>query len=355
MSTDRKRCLMIGAGGMAAGWIDRFFPAFKRRSEIVALVDINEQVLHAKADQLGLPRQARFTDFRRAFAEVEADYCTIVIPPWVHRACVEAACRRQMAILTEKPIADSWQDVVAIYRAVSRARVKCTVIQNYRYDPSMYTFRSLLRNEHLGKLNYIMGKFMADYRSRGAWGAFRHEIPHSLLVEGGVHHLDMLRNLSGSRCVSISGYEWNRPWSSFDGESNASYVMKMANGVIAHYEGSCSAAGKQNNWHQEYYRAECEKGEIEVDNDGIVRTIVRNNRTGKITTKEIKLRSPKFTGHSHVIDAHLNWMSGGPKPETTLDDNMHSNAAIFGAIEASRRGTVVDVAAMVKKATARKP
>ncbi len=355
MGSKRKRCLMIGAGGMAGGWIDRFFPAFKRRSEIVALVDIDEGVLQDKADQLGLPQQARFTDFRRAFAEVEADYCTIVTPPWVHRACVEAACKRGMAILTEKPIADSWTDVAAIYRAVRRARVKCTVIQNYRYDPSMYTFRSLLRDQRLGRLNYIMGKFMADYRRDGAWGAFRHKIPHSLLVEGGVHHLDMLRNLAGSRCVEISGYEWNRPWSSFKGESNASYVMKMANGVIAHYEGSCSAAGKQNTWHHEYYRAECENGEIEVDDDGIVRTVIRNKKTGKVTTKEVKLRSPKFVGHSYVIDAHLKWLSGGPKPETALDDNIHSNAAMFGAIEASRKGTVVDVAAMVSKVTASKP
>ena len=113
-------------------------------------------------------------------------------------------------------------------------------------------------------------------------------------------------------------YEWNRPWSSFAGESNANYVMKMANGVIAHYEGSCSAAGKQNNWHQEYYRAECENGEIEVDNDATVRTTVRNNKTGKITTKEVKLRTPKYVGHSYVIDAHLKWISGGPKPETAL-------------------------------------
>ena len=198
MSGKMKRCLMIGAGGMARGWIDRFFPSFSRRSRIVALVDIDEGALHQKADQLGLPPEARFTDFRKAFDEVEADYCTIVTPPWVHRSCIEAACRHRMAILTEKPIAGTWKDVVAAYRAVRRARVKCTVIQNYRYNPSMYTFRAVLREQRLGRINYIMGKYMADYRHHGAWGAFRHEIPHSLLIEGAVHHFDMLRNLAGS-------------------------------------------------------------------------------------------------------------------------------------------------------------
>jgi len=349
----KKRCLMIGAGGMARSWIRRFLPHFADRLEIVALVDVDAMVLVEQSDFLALPEAARFTDYKTAFGAVEADFCIVVTPPWVHRGPIEAACRRGMHILTEKPIADSWADVRAIYRAVQRAKVKCTVMQNYRYDPSMYTFREVLRSGRVGRLNYLMGRFLADYRSYASWGAFRHEIPHSLLVEGGVHHLDMLRSLSGSRCVQISGYEWNRPWSSFKGESNASYVMKMANGVVAHYEGSCSAAGQQNGWHHEYYRAECEQGEVVVDRDGIVRVTMRDNKTASLTTTEVPMQQPDHVGHEFVIDSHLQWLSGGPKPETALQDNIWSNAAMFGAINASRQGRTVDVAAMVRQVVGR--
>jgi predicted dehydrogenase len=345
----KKRCLMIGAGGMARSWIRRFLPNFSDRIEIVGLVDIDPGVLEEQSDFLGLAETARFTDYKVAFAKVAADFCIIVTPPWVHRGPIEAACRQRMHILTEKPIADSWADVKAIYRAVRSARLKCTVVQNYRYDPAMYTFRELLRCGHLGRLNYIMGRFLADYRRYASWGAFRHEIPHSLLVEGGVHHLDMLRNLAGSHCVEISGYEWNRPWSSFKGASNANYVMKMDNGVVAHYEGSCSGAGQQNGWHHECYRAECERGELVIDNDGIVQSTERDNKTGALTTTQIPLQHPEFTGHEHVIDAHLRWLSGGRKPETALDDNIWSNAAMFGAIEASTKRRTIDVAAMVRQ------
>ena len=238
---------------------------------------------------------------------------------------------------------------MAIRRAVKRAKVKCTVIQNYRYDPTMYTFRELLRGKRLGRLNYLMGRFAADYREPAAWGAFRHKIPHSLLVEGAVHHFDMLRNLAGSRCAQISGWEWNPAWSSFKGESDASYVLKMTNGVIAHYEGSCNAAGHQNNWHREYYRASCEKGEIVVDNDNVVRLVIRDNASGALSTEEVPLIKPQYEGHNYVIDAHLKWLSGGPKPETALDENIYSNATMFAAIEASHKGKTVDVEAMVRK------
>ena len=125
--------------------------------------------------------------------------------------------------------------------------------------------------------------------------------------------------------------------------------MKMANGVIAHYEGTCNGAGHQNGWHREYYRAECEHGEIVVDNDNVVRLVERDNATGALTRQDVPLIHPPFEGHNYVIDAHLKWLSGGPKPETALDDNIYSNATLFAAIEASQKGKSVDVDAMVGK------
>ena len=72
------------------------------------------------------------------------------------------------------------------------------VVQNYRYTVPNLTLREVLRGGALGRLNYLVGRFAADYRLYGSWGkAFRHEIPHGLLVEGSIHHFDMLRNLAG--------------------------------------------------------------------------------------------------------------------------------------------------------------
>ena len=36
--------------------------------------------------------------------------------------------------------------------------------------------------------------------------------------------------------------------------------MQMTNGTFAQYEGTGLAGGWQNNWHNEYYRVECEGG-----------------------------------------------------------------------------------------------
>src|SRR6478752_5700080 len=104
----KHRCLMIGGGGMARSWLGRFFPNFAERMEIVGLVDVSEQILQTAGDQLGLPANRRFTAMAEAFATVEADFCTVVIPPAFHEEAVLHAAQRRMPILSEKPIADSW-------------------------------------------------------------------------------------------------------------------------------------------------------------------------------------------------------------------------------------------------------
>ncbi|OGG43703.1 MAG: hypothetical protein A3F84_27315 [Candidatus Handelsmanbacteria bacterium RIFCSPLOWO2_12_FULL_64_10] len=346
----KRRCLMIGAGGMAGAWIRRFYPNFRDRAEIVGLVDIKPDILKDAGDFLNLPPSRRFTDLRAAFQAVDADYCTIVIPPAAHRDAVTLAVERKMDIFSEKPIADTWDACVDIYRAVKRAGLRMLVIQNYRYTPRMLTMREVLRSGRLGRINYLMGRFAADYRKYGAWGAFRHEIPHSLLVEGAVHHFDMLRNLSGADCKTVAGWEWNPAWSSFKGECNNLYVLTMSNGVRACYEGSGTGAGVQNSWHKEYYRAECEGGAVAVGRDDVVR--VYEHRAGQgMRIEEVPSVRPAHEGHNHLIHEWLNWLDGGPPPDTVLDDNLKSVATVFGAIEASRTNSVVDVEKMVAEVT----
>jgi hypothetical protein len=73
-------------------------------------------------------------------------------------------------------------------------------------------------------------RYASDYRLRGAWAMFRHEMDHGLLIEGGIHHLDQLRNLCGADCETIAGWDWNpgqvrgdtaawRSSDAFDGEA----------------------------------------------------------------------------------------------------------------------------------------
>jgi predicted dehydrogenase len=343
------RCLMIGAGGMAGGYVRSFFPTFRERVEIVGLAEICQDVLDSAGDFLGLPAGARFTDLNEAFRLVEADFCTIVIPPAVHRSAVLAAVERRMPILSEKPIADTWEACLHIYRAVTSAGVPMQIVQNYRYTPRIMTLKAALADGRIGRANYIVARFAADYRQRGTWGAFRHEIPHSLLVEGSVHHFDQIRHLAGADCRSIAGWEWNPGHPSFDGECCGLFVLQMTNDVRAQYEGNCLEAGWQNSWHGEFYRIEGEEGALLLDRDNIVR-LQRHTAGRGLTTEELPTLRGKYEGHTAIIDQFLTWMEGGPAPDTVLQDNIQSAAMLFAAIDASATGQVVDVQVKFRQA-----
>ena len=340
------RCLMIGAGGFAGYWVRNILPALMPRLDIVGLVDINEQALKDSADSLGLPAECRFADQEEAFDKSKPDFCLVVTPPAVHEVSVHLACERGVPILSEKPVAETWAGCLRIRDMVRAGRVKMMVVQNYRFTPRILTFKQVIESGRLGRLNYLLGRFAADYRQYGAWAAWRHEIPHSLPIEGSVHHLDQLRNLAGADCETLFGYEWHPDWSSFKGTSTAMFLMRFANGVPANYEGSCNAAGHQNNWHAEYYRAECEGGAVVLDEDH--RVLIQEFTPDRgLQVTEVPHVQPQFAGHEAILSQFLDWLEGGPTPATVLEENMKSVAMVFAAIRSAETGMPVNVREMV--------
>ena len=344
----KKRCLMLGAGGMAGAWIGRFLPNFQDRMEIVGLVEIRPEVLKDQGDSLGLSEDQRFLDMDDAFGKVEADFCIIVIPPAHHRQAAVGAAKQGLDILSEKPIADTWEDCVAIYEAVREAGIRMQVVQNYRFTSRILTLKKAIEDGLIGDPLYIMARFAADYRKRGAWGMFRHEIPHGLLVEGAVHHFDQIRNIAGSDCQTITGSDWNPGHPSFDGECCGSYVARMTNGLFSHYEGNCLESGWQNSWHREFYRVEGQEGAVLVDNDDKVKLLKHSREQGLATEELPPVPAKPWDGHNAIIHQFLQWLDDGPEPVTILSDNMKTNAMLFGAIEASETKQTVDVAAKVQ-------
>lgn len=206
------RAIMVGTGGIARAWLERFLPPFAGRLDVAAVVDISDAARDTAGDRLGLPADARFAEMDAAFAaagRLGADCCIVTTPPAVHRAAALGAIAAGLAVLSEKPIADTWEATTDIYRAAMRTGTRMQVIQNYRHDPNILTMKSVIESGRLGRVRYAVGRFMRDYRVPLSWGAaFRHEIPHTLLIEGAVHHFDQLRHLTGADCTHVSGMDW---------------------------------------------------------------------------------------------------------------------------------------------------
>ena len=344
-----RRCIVVGCGGRGGYWTNRVLAQMRDEVEVVALVDVEQEPLEQGAETHGLSETALFGDASVAMDTVEADFALISTPPWVHEDNVRAACEHDLAILMEKPIADTLDASVRIAMMVEQADLPCVIVQNYRYSPFMRAFRTAVQEGGIGRLSYVTARFAADYNPPKTWGKrFRHEMDHALLIEGSVHHFDMIRNVTGRDCEEIFGYGWIPSWADFAGNSNGLYVMKLTDDAYAQYEGSCTTEGYENPWHHEYYRAECEEGAVVVGADNIVK-ILRVDGAEEVVQQPTDIPEQ---GEAIVLE-FLQYLATGVPTQTAIEDNIKSVGMVFAAIECDETGRPVNVNEMLAEAEER--
>ncbi|MFC4776325.1 Gfo/Idh/MocA family protein [Paenibacillus sp. GCM10023252] len=345
--------IQVGTGGFGRLWCENFLPDNVKDGliEVAAAVDLSTDALHNAKQHLGLRDDQCYTDIQKAFAEVKADFCTIVVPPAFHEQVVDLALHHDMHILSEKPIADTLAGSLRIAQKVKQAGKKMAVTMSHRYAQDKTTLREELRSGRHGSLDYLMCRFTMDCRKFASWGKFRHEIADALMVEGAVHHLDILADLAGHTCDTVYAQTWNPPWGEYAGDSQGLVMMHMGNGVKAVYEGAKTNAAGLNGWGHEYIRAECERSTLIMSHQQVEKFAhgTGNNKLeGQGETVPL-LQQAKW-GHSWLIEQFTQWLDGGPEMATNVEANLQSVALIFAAIESSKSGQPVNVQELLEQA-----
>lgn len=342
----KKRCLLVRWGTKAGNWLRNSAPRMAERVEVAGLIDINGVNLVAQDAPLKLPADKLFTDLAAGFAAVDADFCLISTPPVYQKQAILLAIQRGLPVLCDKPMGNSWEECSEIYRSAKKAGLKVATILYFHNQPRFQSLLKVVREGNLGRVNYVVCRLARDCRVYGSWGAHRHEMEHAVLMDGGSHQFELLRELTAANCRTISGWEWNPAWSAAKGGFCGMFVMEMTNGAHASYEFNNVAAGEQNSWQSEYLRVECESGAVAISRDNVVRIYQYTAASGLVTT-EAPMLKPEQDGHDRLLSEFLDWLDGGAPASMAIENTIHTNAMVFAAIEASRGSRVVDVQAMV--------
>ena len=349
-----QRVIHVGIGVFGLRWCNDFLKSNVADGtiEVVALVDRNPDNLEAGRKALGLPKERCFSDAATAFAAIPADFCTIAVTPAHHEEVIDAALAHGLDILCEKPIADTMAATLRIEKKVREAGRKMAVTMSHRYDQDKQTFRRVVRSGVLGRINAIGMRFQGDMRQHMAWSAlFRHEMDHPLLIEGSIHHMDILADLAGAPCTQVSATTWRPAWAEYKGDTDAIVTLAFENGVRAVYEGSCSNSVGLNTFYKEYIRVDGEFGTA-ILNHRDVELFVRQDfwrqqhREG--TGQKIALlQQPKWI-NNWLIDRFAEWRNGGRPLETEVSANVQTSGIIFAAIESQKTGRPVELIPFVR-------
>lgn len=251
-----------------------------------------------------------------------------------------------MHILSEKPIADTLETSVRIADKVRRAGVKMGVTMSHRFDMDKTALREELRSGRNGRLDYLSARYSTDLRRAGSWG-FRHDMDHPLMLEGAVHHLDLLADMAGARVETVYAATWNPAWSDFRNNAQGLVLMTCENGVRVAYEGADTNAVGLNPWGSEYIRAECESATLILDHRRLERFAYNPEATWTAAREgagePVPMREQPKWANAWLIEKFTDWLDGGPAMETCVEDNLQSVAIVAAAIESGRTGLPVRV------------
>ncbi len=195
------RVLVVGCGHMGTSHA-RAYHRMKDDFEIVGLVSrgaASRQKLNA---ELG-GHYAEFSDYFAALAQTKPDTVCISTYAETHATYAVAAFEAGAHVFLEKPVADNIADCEHVVATARRLKRKLVVGYILHVHPSWQKFTELART--LGK-PLVMRMNLNQQSSGPNWETHKNLLrTTSPIVDCGVHYVDVMCRMTGSRPVSVNG------------------------------------------------------------------------------------------------------------------------------------------------------
>src|SRR5258707_4917365 len=150
--------LRVAIVGLVHGHVAGFLgPALKRSDiQIVGIAESDQQLARRYANQFKLDPQLLYSDVEQMLTKVQPQAVLVYTGTRDHRRIVEAAARRGIPVMMEKPLAVSVEDALAIKRAADSAHIHVLVNYETTWYPSNSAVYQLVRDGALGDIRKVV-------------------------------------------------------------------------------------------------------------------------------------------------------------------------------------------------------
>ncbi|MGI2298067.1 Gfo/Idh/MocA family protein [Paenibacillus sp. GXUN7292] len=253
------KAVLVGLGRFGLGWYKRLL----ERGMLAAVVDSNPEMM----DKMAADDIPFYHTLEEALERVNVDFIVNVTPPHIHMAINRIAFERGIAVLCEKPIANDFEEAVESVKLAEHYNVPFMIAENYRFAPNIRTLKKLIEEGAIGQISEIDIRFHRYHPLKRAY-------PTHLLKDIGIHHLDMLRYLTGRESISVQAY-LHKPIGSWEEEGailSASLAIELEGGIAASYTGTIASHAPATNWPGNW-RIDGTKGSLECIQDRLYLTV----------------------------------------------------------------------------------
>jgi len=234
----KTKLVVIGVGAIGRMHVER--ARLHPQCEVVAVSDPTPAgEAFARAENLRW-----FADYTQMLDEMRPQGAIVATPNATHLAVGVACIERGIAVLMEKPIADTVEQAAALTRAAETAGVPLIVGHHRRHNPILRHGREIVQSGRLGKA--VSAVAMATFFKPDSYFdmAWRREKGGGPVLINLIHDIDMLRYLLGE-IVQVQAVSSNKV-RGYGVEDTAAAVLTFENGALGTLVVSDCAAAPWN-------------------------------------------------------------------------------------------------------------
>ncbi len=185
---------IIGAGNIARSHIS----AYKQCEdvEVVAICDINEEVLNEKANEFGIKN--RYISMEEMFANVELDAVSVCVWNCNHAKCTIAALNAGVHVLCEKPMSYTVEEAKEMMELSKKTGKVLMLGFTSRFMTDSIVAKDFVDSGILGNIYYGEATYLRRHGNPGGWFSDLSRSGGGPVIDIAVHAIDNIRYLMGS-------------------------------------------------------------------------------------------------------------------------------------------------------------
>jgi len=184
-----------------------------------------------------------FNDYKSLIADAKIDVVFISLPNQFAAEASSLSLQKGLHVFCEKPPARTHAELLAVKeQSLKSPNLKLMYGFNHRFHLSVEEAKSIIDSNSLGRIinmKGLYGKSQMISFNQTDWRTSREAAGGGILLDQGIHMLDLIRYLSSQSFTQVFSFIDNAFWN-FDVEDNAYVLMKSPKGVVAQLHSSAT-------------------------------------------------------------------------------------------------------------------